>query len=1393
MFVCVIALAECLSILFLHIPFLPLLFQFDKKKIMSYALNKISHLRIPYEDHIESATDDMDDENIISENDECVSYRGQLLWSGELIDIVAQEYDRHLSEGISKFEANALILSGLKHKNIVSFVGFCEDPYWVIIVTKYEVNKSLDMYLSDSRSLSWMKRLQICVGVAHGLSYLHYEEGRDYSVIHCNIKSSSILLDENWEPKITYFGNSIRTPVAQRHRLLHAKHSGTVGYMDAIYEKTKGVTHKVDVFSFGVVLFEVLFGWEASSPNEENESLVQSAKLHYEKGTLEDMISSDLREEMDDQSFNIFSETAYCCLKAQRAQRPNMDQIVKRLEKAVELQKKFENHEHSRDASEGTSMDRLKGKDFEHLKIKLSDLEFATEEFSEKFCIGSGGYGKVYKAKLQFDGKSYSKIEEKNEGEFPNKDKTVAIKRIFSRADKQGEDGFVAEIEMLSSCKNRNIVSLLGFCDEGPQQNLVYEYVSNGSLDDYLGSINNMTNLTWLQRIRICIDIAHGLEYLHSSTENKQKIIHRDIKSANILLDENWEAKIADFGLSKFHPLNHQASTLNSINVAGTEVYLDPEYLKTGKFKKATDVYSLGVVFFEILCGKVAYDPIYLEEDVKGLGPIARRRFQEGTLKEMRDPNLTEESDEIFFTQNRGLNEDSLATFSEIAYKCLAETQAERPTMEVVIEELKKALSFQENQTDNLKFSLEDIKLATENFSNCLGEEECWGLYKGEVLNANGSTMVVAKRLDNEDTDFIEHEFFTELKILHGYKHKNIIGLVGYCNEMGERIILYENTSKGSLDRYLKDINLTWKKRLEICIDVATGLDFLHGGDTAHELVVHRSITSFSILLSDDWKARISNLGLSLVTSVDNEVEFDISDSSCPVKYIDPLYRVKGTLTKESDIFSIGLVLFEILYGFSTSNNYSHDNELTSLVKDYYREGKLDELVFEGIKEQTVPQSLTAFQKIALQCLHDKREERPTAGEVLIQLKKALEFQEDYEMWEPKLPKDYKEIILMSKTPDVYSMSKKKDIYDMLLKGILVQQGNVWFSIGENGGRNEMLSARNFSYKNRWSRKRRYVPQSRFHKAAEMLDISNLNIQIKIKPQFLSPDVNYGVYLVFRFSGPTKSKFERMYVNLKYKKGSETLHAYFAIWREDDWMMIELCRFLNHKEDTDFEFLLESFQRCYCESRVKHEEIKELKETQEVLKSDLYVDQVQQNYDKGEKLFSLNDVNKQKHYILSAKEALYQSSHVKFFDPIPSTQSRFQNAIELQRQQVFRIKCKIESQRLSPDTEYTCYLVFKLSEKCHGLHCPVIVRDLLQQRQNKEKGILYFRSPSPCNVNDTDWVPVEREDGWREINVWKFNSSNKLRDDCISINLKLISYEGTMSGLIISSLEFRPM
>ncbi|GJV67911.1 probable receptor-like protein kinase [Tanacetum coccineum] len=140
--------------------------------------------------------------------------------------------------------------------------------------------------------------------------------------------------------------------------------------------------------------------------------------------------------------------------------------------------------------------------------------------------------------------------------------------------------------------------------------------------------------------MQICLDIAEGLKYLHTSMEGKPRIIHRDIKSANVLLDVNWNAKIADFGLSKFHHANQLASTIKTKAVAGTEVYIDPEYLTTCKYKKQSDIYSFGVVLFEILSGTLAYDSVYLDENNKGLAPIARRRFSEGTLKELIDPTM---------------------------------------------------------------------------------------------------------------------------------------------------------------------------------------------------------------------------------------------------------------------------------------------------------------------------------------------------------------------------------------------------------------------------------------------------------------------------------------------------------------------------------------------------------------------------------------------------------------------------------------------------------------------------------------------------------------------------------------------------------------------------------
>nr|XP_043630106.1 probable serine/threonine-protein kinase PBL25 [Erigeron canadensis] len=428
-------------------------------------------LSIPMEE-IASATNNFAIENLISQDTYSKVFKGKLLHHGEPINVVVHEC-LQVNGAINEM----LMSKILEHKNIVSIFKVNDTPYEAFHVTKHQANESLDKHLSGS-TLTWIQRLKICVGVAHALHYIHYGAEVNHSVIHGNIKSSKILLDHNWEPKLCGFGFAMRAKRNQLH--LTSKYSGTLEYMDPAYEKTGGLTTKSDVFSFGVVLFEVLFGRKASDHiqgNDDNCNFSRLARVHYEARTLDDMIDPDLLKQMDLESLNVFSKTAYWCLKELRAQRPSMDQIVKTLERALELQQKHDKiHEHSTAEIEATNYDHLKGKNLDHLKIQWNDIEFATNKFSADQCIGSGGYGMVYKAKLDhFDGNNSSAIEKKNNGEFPKKNSTVAIKRISSRLDGKGEQGFFAEIEMLSNCKHRNIVSLLGFCVEGPEMILVYE------------------------------------------------------------------------------------------------------------------------------------------------------------------------------------------------------------------------------------------------------------------------------------------------------------------------------------------------------------------------------------------------------------------------------------------------------------------------------------------------------------------------------------------------------------------------------------------------------------------------------------------------------------------------------------------------------------------------------------------------------------------------------------------------------------------------------------------------------------------------------------------------------------------------------------------------------
>ncbi|KAL7602138.1 hypothetical protein Lser_V15G22927 [Lactuca serriola] len=298
-------------------------------------------------------------------------------------------------------------------------------------------------------------------------------------------------------------------------------------------------------------------------------------------------------------------------------------------------------------------------REVEHLKITLESIKSATNNFAPENCIGRGGFGKVYKGEiLHSEGQSM-----------------VVFKRL-DRAFGQGNPEFWKEITMLSLYKHENLVHLLGFCDESNEKILVYEYLSNRSLDFHL----NNNDLNWTQRLKICIGMARGLAYLHGS-ETQLRVLHRDVKSSNILLDENWNAKISDFGLSKFAPTNN--FTFLYTSVVGTVGYCDPLYAETGFLTKESDVYSLGVVLFEVLCGRLCIS----NKDDRPLPGLARECYELNKVDTIIFGNIRDE-----ITQN------SLWAFTTIAYRCLKRDREERPSVNDVVRMLYTALGYQANK-----------------------------------------------------------------------------------------------------------------------------------------------------------------------------------------------------------------------------------------------------------------------------------------------------------------------------------------------------------------------------------------------------------------------------------------------------------------------------------------------------------------------------------------------------------------------------------------------------------------------------------------------------------------------------------------------------------------------
>ncbi|EEC79423.1 hypothetical protein OsI_20395 [Oryza sativa Indica Group] len=861
-------------------------------------------------DELKSCTGNFSDSHEIGSGGYGKVYKGML---ADCTHVAIKRAQPGPMQGVVEFKNEIELLSRVHHRNLVRLIGYCYELGEQMLVYEYISNGTLrDNLMGEGLPLNLQKRLRIALGSARGLTYLH--EHADLPIIHRDVKSTNILLDDNLKAKVADFGLSkLIDDTKKSHVSTQVK--GTLGYLDPEYYMTQKLSEKSDVYSFGVVMLELISGRQLI---ENGEYIVREVRLainpadddHY---GLRGIVDPAIRDSTRTAGFWRFVQLAMRCVDDSTAARPAMGAVVKEIEAILQneparnilgavdalrgLMQQWRNYPSSWNSGDpcGGGWDGVMCSNGRVTSLRLSSINLqgtlgtsiglltqlvylilAGCSFTGAIPKEIGNLSKLWF--LLFDSNQLS-------GSIPAELGGITTLEVV-RLDRNGFGGAIpTNISNLVSLNQLNLASnkLTGSIpDLSSMTKLNVVDLSNNTFDTSVAPVW-FTTLTSLTSVLVgnplCVDQDYSGKPFCSIRQENLIAYTTSMTQCSSSAAQCPDGQSLDPG---------NCGCASSYN--GKMVFRAPSFVDVTTGEPFQQLEMSLSTQLNLRPGSVWNSDNYLQVQVK-LFPSSGMSF-----------NLSELTRIGFDLSNQTYKPPSnFGPYFFIADP-YAPLSASRGTSQIDSEGAP--------QVDRpRRFTIREMKRCTDNFSESkkIGEGAFGKVYQGTLERQ----VVAIKRADPERVHG-NKQLRSEIRLLSGVRHRNLVRIIGYCYEQGfcctpdEIMLVNEFVSNGTLKQKLTD----WEKRLEIALGSAKGLVYLH--EHAHGVIIHRDVKPENILLDEDLNAKVADFGLSkLVASTENAPPTELIMGTNA--YMEPEYKRTGRLSDKIDVYSFGIVMMELV------------------------------------------------------------------------------------------------------------------------------------------------------------------------------------------------------------------------------------------------------------------------------------------------------------------------------------------------------------------------------------------------------------------------------------------------------------------------------------------------